>query len=484
MARNLVAASTQYLANTGGSPVTAYPFCVSARFKPAGAGTNRAVLSLGKTGVTDRHLLYAGTADGVLAFSGSGGTFGQSASAASMSAGTWYQVGGAFANATSRRAVLNGTLATADTTNVAISGMDRVYVGAYYNNGLVAGFYGAGDLCDVGVWDVDLTADEWTALGAGVSPLMVRPQSLVAYWPLLARATDEEDWTNAARTLTNTNAATAADHPRVIMPAWPARQQSRSATTAYTLTAEPGTFTLTGQATGLRAARQLAAAAGTFTLTGNAAGLIRGYPLAAGTGTFVLTGQAAALRADRKLTAATGAFTLTGVAADLIYTPASGAYTLAAGTGVFALTGNVAGLTAARKLTAAAGSFTLTGVAAGLTRSGYRLVAGAGAFALTGNDATLTTTAAASAVIGRRRRTKFPKPEQIAAPAPAEAMPPAANPLRRAPQTTSLLGDANTLIVERAATAQRLHKTAQAKRRAAVERADEAALDRILMDYF
>lgn len=162
---------------------------------------------------------------------------------------------------------------------------------------------------------------------------------------------------------------------------------------AYSLTAETGAFTLTGNAAGLAASRQLAAAAGSFALAGIDAGLKRGYPLIASAGTFALTGQAAALKADRGLAAGAGAFTLTGIDVGLVYTPASGAYTLTADTGAFALTGSVAGLKAARKLAASAGSFTLTGQAATLTRSGYRLAAGTGSFALTGRDVALSATA-------------------------------------------------------------------------------------------
>ena len=89
---------------------------------------------------------------------------------------------------------------------------------------------------------------------------------------------------------------------------------------SYTLTAEAGSFTLSGQAAGLVAARKLSADAGAF----------------------VLSGQTVALRADRLLTASQGAFTLTGQDADLI----APSYTLTADAGSFTLTGKDATLTA------------------------------------------------------------------------------------------------------------------------------------------
>jgi hypothetical protein len=88
--------------------------------------------------------------------------------------------------------------------------------------------------------------------------------------------------------------------------------------TAYTLTADAGSFTLSGQDANLTIGRILTADAGAFTLSG----------------------QDAALSVGRVITADAGAFTLTGQDATLTVTPAGGtAYTLTADAGDFALTG-------------------------------------------------------------------------------------------------------------------------------------------------
>lgn len=135
----------------------------------------------------------------------------------------------------------------------------------------------------------------------------------------------------------------------------------------YTLTAAAGTYTLTGNASGLIASRVLTAAQASFTLTGIAAGLKAGRVLTAAAATFTLTGIDAVLKASRVITAATGTFTLTGNDATLTYTPAGVDYTLTAGAGTFTLTGNAAGLVASRVLTADSGSYVLTGIDVGLT---------------------------------------------------------------------------------------------------------------------
>jgi len=155
----------------------------------------------------------------------------------------------------------------------------------------------------------------------------------------------------------------------------------------YALTANHGSFTLSGQAAGLRVGRVIAANHGSFALSGQNAGLLAGRRLtanhgsyaisgqnaglliaramAAGHGSFTLSGQDAALRASRILAANHGSFSLSGQSANLLYSR-----TLAAGHGSFALSGQAASLLVTRLLAAGCGVFTLTGQNAGLVYSG------------------------------------------------------------------------------------------------------------------
>ena len=140
---------------------------------------------------------------------------------------------------------------------------------------------------------------------------------------------------------------------------------------SYTLTADSGSYTLTGQAAILKAARLIAA----------------------GQGSYTLSGQAAILKAARLIAAAQGSYTLNGRDASLIYS-GSGNKTISAGQGSYALTGQAATLKATRKLAAAQGSYSLNGQSAALSYSGavasYTLTAGQGSFTLTGFDALFT----------------------------------------------------------------------------------------------
>ena len=142
----------------------------------------------------------------------------------------------------------------------------------------------------------------------------------------------------------------------------------------YTLTAGGGSYGITGQVAGLKAARKVAAGQGSYALTGQAASLKMARKMAAGAGSYSLAGQDAGLRAIRKMAAEGGSYVLTGQAANLKL-----AKKIPAGAGSYALTGQDAVLRAIRKMAAAGGSYVLTGMDANLALSKhYTLVCEAG----------------------------------------------------------------------------------------------------------
>lgn len=215
----------------------------------------------------------------------------------------------------------------------------------------------------------------------------------------------------------------------------------KAASGSYTLVAAQGSYSLTGQAAGLRASRSLTAAQGSYSLNGQAATLRKSYPLVAAQGSYSLTGQPAGLAVARVITAAQGSYALTGIAANLVYgktlaaeqgtyslsgqaagvrlarvmAASQGSYTLSgqpaglratrtltAAQGAYTLSGQTANLFAARRLTAAQGAYTLTGIAAGLIYSGSGpvLIAGMGGYSLTGQAAALRRSAVLTAAQG------------------------------------------------------------------------------------
>jgi hypothetical protein len=143
---------------------------------------------------------------------------------------------------------------------------------------------------------------------------------------------------------------------------------------AYTLTANAGTYTLSGQTAALTRSKLLTANAGAYTLAGQTADLTW------------------AASSAYTLTANPGAYTLAGQTADLTWA-SPGAYVLTANAGAYTLSGQTAGLLKSNLLTANAGAYTLAGQTAGLTKSAaaaYTLTANAGAYTLAGQGAVLT----------------------------------------------------------------------------------------------
>lgn len=81
-----------------------------------------------------------------------------------------------------------------------------------------------GRIAEVGIWAGDIGAAGMAALAKGFSPLLVRPELLVAYFPLLGNDSPERDRVGGlSGTITGTVAK--ADHPRVYMPSRPRIQR-------------------------------------------------------------------------------------------------------------------------------------------------------------------------------------------------------------------------------------------------------------------
>ena len=75
-----------------------------------------------------------------------------------------------------------------------------------------------GYTAEAALWDVGLSDDEMAALAKGFSPLLVRPESLRSYWPILGAGAPEPNLVDSGANLTVTGSVPKADHPRIIMP--------------------------------------------------------------------------------------------------------------------------------------------------------------------------------------------------------------------------------------------------------------------------
>ena len=210
-------ASTNYITYAG-EMVGDYPFTIGLWFR-TNDDTIDQYLWCEVNVTTDTVALHLGQAADAVRFTCEvGGGSGTATASASFTANTWHHACGVAENSTSRLVYLDGGNVGTNATSVTISGMDATKTEFGRRNGAsIPEAYFSGDMAEAGLWNVALTAAEVASLGKGASPLMVRPQSLVGYWPMLGLSSTELDrWKN--RLDMTVNGAAKSAHPRITYP--------------------------------------------------------------------------------------------------------------------------------------------------------------------------------------------------------------------------------------------------------------------------
>lgn len=159
---------------------------------------------------------------------------------------TWTHVGAVYVSGTSRFAYLNGSASPESTAAAAFTNTpNRTSIGARINHD--GSITLSGSDCRIGevaFWNIALTAADMLQLAAGYSPLFVKPESLVAYYPLIRgdASGDEPDLMGGLKMVEQGSVSVAA-HPRVFYPGLPWRLgapaaggSSYQADTTYTKT--------------------------------------------------------------------------------------------------------------------------------------------------------------------------------------------------------------------------------------------------------
>lgn len=216
MSRSFASSSSQYLTYSG-AVLSATPLTMACFFNPvSGAGTYT-LLSISDSAQSATYLQLHLASNRVRASEGANGVGIATANnvTTNVSNGVWQHACGVFGSSSSRDAFLNGGLKGSNTTTIGAGTLDRTEIGAKFN--IARGGYMNGQIAEVGLWSAALTDAEVATLGKGVSPLLVRPQSLVAYWPLIGRASPEID-IRGGFNMTLGGTPTAADHPRIYYP--------------------------------------------------------------------------------------------------------------------------------------------------------------------------------------------------------------------------------------------------------------------------
>ncbi len=214
MARNFVASSSQYLSGTIAAVAAPYSMWVWARPGAAGMGTNRVIMALSQAGSGDgksRRFVLLST-DKVLYQDHDGTNAGTIITSGAVSSGTLYGIGASSSGVASRILYALGETIT-DTTSITVTGINLMSFG---RREAFADQYYDGDIAEAALWNIDLTATEMAMLNLGISPLLVRPSSLVSYWNLYGTYSPERDRMVANASLTLTNSPVQAVHPRIL----------------------------------------------------------------------------------------------------------------------------------------------------------------------------------------------------------------------------------------------------------------------------
>lgn len=242
MARLFDDASTQYLeiaSVIGGTP----PFtmacwayfddldAVSTMMAIGDVGANADFYTLDMAGVLANDPIRAGVQAGV--------NFSASIISSAISLNTWHHVAGVFTSTSSRTAFVDGVNGVENTSFRSPTGLDRTAIGRLPR--LTSTNYMSGRIAEAAIWNAQLTGPEITAMSQGYSPLFIRPESLLAYWPIIGRYSPEIDIVGG-NGLTVTG-ATAVDHPRIILPS---RRNRIFVPTAVASSVPPRKLTLLG----------------------------------------------------------------------------------------------------------------------------------------------------------------------------------------------------------------------------------------------
>jgi len=192
-----------------GVPITAVPLTMACWINPDALAGSMGVMSLARNNNSAlNYFELAVSSDGtVRALTKEASTSGEAVSAAGLSINNWHHIGMVTASSTSRYAYLNGVPGSHEETDKTPASISNAAIGSRMDSG--PSRYFNGQIAECGWWNAALTTAEMAALAAGVSPLMIRPASLVAYHPLDLVATQRLDRTSTGFNLPDGNAGDA-----------------------------------------------------------------------------------------------------------------------------------------------------------------------------------------------------------------------------------------------------------------------------------
>ncbi len=181
-------ANNDYL-TVSAAPVAAVPLTMSIWFWPDEDDYNfQRLLSLADSGSSTDYIdfqLLTGLANDPLRTYTRAGATNVNANITGTKMNAWNHAAGVHASTSSRIVFLNGNKSSENTTTASPSAFDRLRIAVAAQSGGVSSIDFSGRLAEAAVWNVALADWEIANLNRGYSPLLVRPQSLKFYAPLI-----------------------------------------------------------------------------------------------------------------------------------------------------------------------------------------------------------------------------------------------------------------------------------------------------------
>jgi hypothetical protein len=218
MARYFTQSSSQYLEN-GNAAVTAVPLTMACWFNSIDIASAQSLITIGSSGTSDLVALRANgnvANDPVRLYTIVGGAGISVSTTTGYSASTWHHACAVMVAPDDWFVLIDGDNKGSSSATRNLANLDTTTIGSHMYSG-ARDYYMDGAIAEAAVWNAALSDAEAAVLAAGYSPLFVRPQNLIAYWPLIR---DEDQDRVGGYDMTPAGEPTIATHvPKVIYPA-------------------------------------------------------------------------------------------------------------------------------------------------------------------------------------------------------------------------------------------------------------------------
>jgi hypothetical protein len=209
MARLFVRANSEKI-EIQTAAITSMPLSMACWFKPITETVLTSLMGISDGGSEYWAVQHWGNAgDQILGRSRGSGADGFAISSAGTGGSAWYHACAVFASATSRSSFLDGANKGTNADNVSPAGVDRTTIGH-----VGAENYADAEIGEAAVWNIALSDLDVFYLAQGISPMLIRPDALRGFWPLIDNDNDVlERGFNMARL----NSPSWASHPRRVL---------------------------------------------------------------------------------------------------------------------------------------------------------------------------------------------------------------------------------------------------------------------------